>query len=651
MASYCRKFYKKKKQDTNFINISDIIDKIKEALMRKTLGFIIIAFFAFVAILLLRDVKGAFWTYQQTSDEYHQLQFEFSSPTLAQNSYILDRKGKTISEIRSMTNRILLASEEIPQLAKDLFIYTEDRNFYTHKGLDYIGTARAFLINLANADISQGGSTITQQLARGLYLSTDKTYERKIQEMYISSQLEKMLDKDEILTLYINEIYFGNGAYGLEAASRQYFNRSADQLSLAQLAFICAIPNNPTLYNPYINKENTLDRQKRMLEQLVEFHVITKKEYNQAIKEKIVLRKHKTIEKNPEYTTFVHHELKQLVASQMKFEKETTSKEKDALITKEVDTLLAKGIKIYTAYNADIQQTASQAFHAELDSLGIEGAMVVINHENYTIPAIIGGKKVGMFEFNRAYQSVRQPGSAIKPLLVYAPYIDTFGKTPNDMVDSNNVTIGNYSPKNYDGGQYGMVTLKTAMTYSYNTPAVRLLNETGVDTAFSYLKKFRWKHITSKDYYLSSALGAVGVTPLEITNAYTTFSHNGYYKPARAIRKVTDLEGNTLYKWEEKAKQVWSQQTNDYMNEMLQSVVKNGTARLAAGLPFENIGGKTGTTNDYKDLWMVGKGGTYTVGVWIGYDNPESMLGYINSRQPQIHIWRNTLANLAAIET
>lgn len=618
--------------------------------MRKSLGFILIIVFMFAAVFLLRDVKEAFTTYQQTSRAYHQLQFEFSSPTLEQNSYILDQQGKIISEIRNTTNRILLTSEEIPQLAKDLFIYTEDRNFYAHRGLDYIGTARALLINLKNDGISQGGSTITQQLARGLYLSNEKTYERKIQEMYISSQLEKMLEKEQILTLYINQIYFGNGAYGLEAASQQYFGRSANRLSLAELAFICAIPNNPTLYDPYENKKNTLERQKRMLKQLLEFHAITKDTYNQAIKEKIVLKEKKPIEKNPEYATFIHYELRQLVASQMEFEKGITTEEKDKQITNQVNKLLAQGVKIYTAYQDEIQQIANQSFHAELDFLDIEGAMVIINHENYTIPAIIGGKNIGKFEFSRAYQSVRQPGSAIKPLLVYAPYMDTFGKTPNDLVDANHVTIGNYSPKNYDGGEYGIVTLKTALTYSYNTPAVRLMNETGIDTSFSYLKKFGWKHITKNDYYLSSALGALGVTPLEITNAYTTFSHNGYYKPAHAIRKVTDLEGNTIYKWQEKSKRIWSQQTNTYMNEMLQSVVKNGTARLAAGLPYENIGGKTGTTNDYKDLWMVGKGGIYTVGVWIGYDTPASMLGYINGRQPQIHIWKNTLANLAALQ-
>lgn len=618
--------------------------------MRKFIGFTLIIALMFISIFLLRDVKSAFSTYQQTSNEYYQLQFEFSSPSLEQNSYILDRKGRVLSEIRNEFNRIILPAEKIPQLAKDLFIYTEDRNFYVHKGLDYIGTARALMVNLANDGINQGGSTITQQLARGLYLSNEKTYERKIQEMYVSSQLEQMLDKEEILTLYINQIYFGNGAYGLEAASQLYFNRSADKLSLGKLAFICAIPNNPTLYDPYKNKKNTLERQERMLKQLLDFHVISEKEYEQAVKEKIVVRKKQAVERNPEYSTFVHHEFKQLIASQMEFDEDITDDEKEQQISDKVDTLLKQGIKIYTAYEDEIQQTAYQAYHSELDPLEIEGAVVIINHENFTIPAIIGGKNVGKFEFSRAYQSLRQPGSSIKPLLVYAPYIDVFGKTPNDLVDSNNLTIGKYSPKNYDEGEYGMVTLKTALTHSYNTSAVRLMNETGVDASFSYVEKFNWKHLSPTDYYLSSALGAISVTPLEMTNAYTTFSHNGYYKPAHAIRKVTDLEGNTLYKWQEKSSYVWSEQTNTYMNEMLQNVVKNGTARAAAGLPFENVGGKTGTTNDYKDLWMIGKGGQYTVGVWIGYDEPASMLGYINSRQPQIHIWKNTLANLAVLQ-
>ena len=320
------------------------------------------------------------------------------------------------------------------------------------------------------------------------------------------------------------------------------------------------------------------------------------------------------------------------------------------IMQKIVDVLpLTQGIKIYTAYDENAQQVAETAFHNELDSLNVQGAVVIINHQNYTIPAIIGGKNVGKFEFNRAYQGERQPGSAIKPLLVYAPYLETFQATPYDTVDANNVCFGEYCPKNYGGGEYGIVTLKTAMTYSYNTPAVRLLNETGIDTAFSYLEPFQWTHITQDDRYLSAALGAVNVTPLEITNAYTTFSHNGYYKPAHAIRKVTDADGNLLFKWSEQATRVWSMRTNDYMNEMLQNVVKNGTARQAAGLQIDNIGGKTGTTNDVKDLWMVGKGGKYTIGVWVGYDQPASMEGYINARQPQIHIWRNTLSGLTAL--
>lgn len=617
--------------------------------MRKGLGFAFIFILMIIAVVQITSVKDAFQTFQQITKSYEDLQFEFSAPNLEQNSYILNRKGKILSEIYGNENRTILSDEEIPQIIKDLFIYTEDRNFYAHKGLDYIGTARAFFTNLSNQEISQGGSTITQQLARGLYLSNAKTYTRKIQEMFVSNQLEKNLSKEQILNLYINQIFFGNGAYGIEAASKQYLNKSAKNLSLAQAAFICAIPNNPTLYDPYENRDNTKKRQERMLEQLRNFHIIDQKEYEKACAEKIILKDRERIENNPEYASFVHYELKQLVASQMEFEKGLKPEEKDKRITAELENLLKSGIKIYTAYDENAQEIAYNAFHNELDNLDIEGALVVINHENYTIPAIVGGKNVGKFEFSRAYQGTRQTGSSIKPLLVYAPYIDVYHKTPYDLVDSNNVCFGNYCPKNYGEGEYGTVTLKTAMTYSYNTSAVRLLNETGIDTAFSYIKKFNWKNLTRDDYYLSAALGSVAVTPLEITNAYTTFSHNGYYKPARAIRKVTDLEGNVLYKWEDKSQRVWSQRTNDYMNEMLRNVVKSGTAQLAAGLPFENIGGKTGTTNDIKDLWMVGKGGNYTVGVWVGRDQPSSMEGYINGRQPQIHIWKNTLMNLATL--
>lgn len=617
--------------------------------MRKTIGFIIVFILMLIACVQLFQSKNAHDTLQQISNAYQNSEFSLAAPQLKQTSYILDKKGRILSEFSQGENRIALDSEEIPQIVKDLFVYTEDRNFYSHKGIDYIGTARAFFTNLANKNILQGGSTITQQLARGLYLSNIKTYERKIQEIYLSIELEKKLSKEQILTLYINQIFFGNGAYGIEAASQQYFNRSVKNLSLAQTAFICAIPNNPTLYDPYTHMEHTKERQERMLKQLLDYHIIDQNTYKNACEEKIVLKNRERIEKNAAYASFVHYELQELVASQMEFDKDLTKEEKETLVVKEVEKLLTQGIKIYTAYDENAQQVAETAFHNELDSLNVQGAVVIINHQNYTIPAIIGGKNVGKFEFNRAYQGERQPGSAIKPLLVYAPYLETFQATPYDTVDANNVCFGEYCPKNYGGGEYGIVTLKTAMTYSYNTPAVRLLNETGIDTAFSYLEPFQWTHITQDDRYLSAALGAVNVTPLEITNAYTTFSHNGYYKPAHAIRKVTDADGNLLFKWSEQATRVWSMRTNDYMNEMLQNVVKNGTARQAAGLQIDNIGGKTGTTNDVKDLWMVGKGGKYTIGVWVGYDQPASMEGYINARQPQIHIWRNTLSGLTAL--
>ena len=265
--------------------------------------------------------------------------------------------------------------------------------------------------------------------------------------------------------------------------------------------------------------EHTKERQERMLKQLLDYHIIDQNTYKNACEEKIVLKNRERIEKNAAYASFVHYELQELVASQMEFDKDLTKEEKETLVVKEVEKLLTQGIKIYTAYDENAQQVAETAFHNELDSLNVQGAVVIINHQNYTIPAIIGGKNVGKFEFNRAYQGERQPGSAIKPLLVYAPYLETFQVTPYDTVDANNVCFGEYCPKNYGGGEYGIVTLKTAMTYSYNTPAVRLLNETGIDTAFSYLEPFQWTHITQDDRYLSAALGAVNVTPLEITNA------------------------------------------------------------------------------------------------------------------------------------
>jgi penicillin-binding protein 4 len=570
---------------------------------------------------------------------------------LEQNSYIYDKNGKLISEIISNENRKIIPYENIPKHVIHSFIVMEDEHFYTHRGFDINGIARAIWVNAKNDSIEQGGSTISQQLARNLFLSNEKTYNRKLKELLYSYQLERKLSKEKILELYVNAIYFQNGIYGIETAAQFYFGKSVQQLSLAEITFLCAIPNNPTLYDPLKNYENTKKRQKLILAKLLEKGLITKVELQQAVKEqiKIQIKRNEHIDLYPDYVTYVHYELKELVSLQEGFHekiknaKNEAEKEKiERQLNEYVDHLLASGIKIYTGLDQNIQRIATQSLQRHLPEK-VEGAAVVVDHLSHQIAAIVGGKQYKKYTYHRGFQMYRQPGSAIKPLLVYGPFIEEFHASANTTISGNKFCKGGYCPENFTGKEYGTVSLRTALKYSYNTPAVRMLDKIGINRAFQYLQPFQFQKVNHQDHSLPSAIGGFtyGMTPLELTNAYTTFANNGTYQPARAIKKITDSKGNVLYQWNDKPSRVWSSRTNDIMRDLLRDVVTSGTAKKA-NFPSAYIGGKTGTTNDYKDLWFIGLTDRYTAGVWVGKDRPSS-IAYVSKQAPHLSIWKEIM--------
>ncbi|MEH7382792.1 transglycosylase domain-containing protein [Bacillus sp. JJ1533] len=568
---------------------------------------------------------------------------------LTQTSYMKDTTGNVISEIRHHENRIIIPAEEIPQIVKDLFITIEDQHFYEHVGFDISGIGRAALINLQNDSIDQGGSTITQQLARNLYLTNEKTYNRKLSELLYSYQLERTLTKEEILTLYINAIYFQNGAYGIETASQLYFNKSIKNATLAQIAFLCAIPNNPSLYNPVTHFSNTKDRQERILQSLVKAGTITAEEYEKAVQEPIELAMSEKIDLYPDYTTYIYHEFEKLIAEKEGFTEKLNSAADSEIedLRKRLDTkvkeVLESGIIVETALNSTVQTEAIQALKRHLPYDNVQGAAAVIDNRTNQIVAIVGGKNYEKFSFHRAFQAFRQPGSVIKPLLVYAPYFDQTGSSISQTVNANNYCKNGYCPRNYGGGQYGNVGLRTAFKYSYNTPAVRLLERTGIEHAFSYLDKLHFSNVVKEDHHLPAAIGGFtyGMSPLEMTNAFATFANNGQFIQARGITRVTDLQGNILYEWDEQPVAVWSESTNQKVRTLLEDVVKSGTGKPAY-FSSSYIGGKTGTTNDVKDLWFIGLTDHYTAGVWVGNDQNKS-ISYMESRKPQMVIWKDMM--------
>lgn len=568
----------------------------------------------------------------------------------SQNSYMYDRDGSLISEIVSNDeNRVFVTYDKIPDHVKELFLRSEDRNFYDHKGIDFMGVVRALASNVKNHGISQGASTITQQLSRNLYLSHERSFTRKFTELLYSYELERKFSKDEILESYLNTIYFSNGVYGVGSAANYYFDKPLSSLTLAQMAFISAIPNNPTLYDPLKQFKHTKKRQERLLGILEKDGVITKKQYKKAVKQKISLSLSEKKNLYPDYVTYANEEFTDLVSDQEGFTKRLKKAKTDGAkkaiqkeLSEKVSALLQDGVKIYTALDPSLQQRAVYQLNAQLPYQGVEGGSAVINHETHQIVALAGGKNYKKFDFNYAYQAQRQPGSAIKPLLDYGPYIDQTGATASSKISAGKFCSSGYCPQNYSHKTYGTVTLETAFKNSYNTPAIRMLDTVGVKKGFSYLEKFSFEHIVADDYRLPSALGGFtkGFSPLEITDAYTVFGNQGAYTQSHSITKVTDLNGKTLYKWKESPKQVYSQRTNDTMRKLLASVVKSGTGKKA-NFSSPYIGGKTGTSNDYKDIWFVGLTDQYTMGVWVGRDR--GTVESIYSSSPHLRIWKNTM--------
>lgn len=618
-------------------------------LLRTSTGFFLILLFI---IIFSFSFIGVTSEYQQVEslDEMLDKSITLDDFSVSSNSYMYDTTGNIISEIYSENNRIYLPYQQIPVKFVEAVIATEDRQFFSHKGFDMNGMTRALFVNAAKQGIKQGGSTITQQLVRNIYLNNERTYNRKLTEFLYAYQLEKIISKEEILELYLNIIYFQNGVYGIEAASNFYFSRSVEDLSIAEIAFLSAIPNNPSLYNPFTNVNNTHQRKEWILTKMLEMSYISEEQFTAATSEQIELTPNNKIDTYPAYVTYIHYELEQLIGEKEglneKINNATTAEEENIykLLRKQrTEELLSSGVHIFTSLQPEKQKKINSVLRQHLPEKNIQGTAVVIDHSNHSIVAISAGKDYQKFDFHRGFQAYRQPGSAIKPLLVYAPYLAEKGASPSSTISAAPFCKNGYCPENYGGTVYGNVRIDTALKYSYNTSAVRMLDKIGVSKGFSYMEQLGLSKIVSQDYRLPAALGGLtyGVTPLEITQAYTIFSNDGKFQKARGIEKVVNRDGEIIYEWSKIASEVWDKNTNEKMRLLLTKVVREGTGKKAY-FTSNYIGGKTGTTNDFHDLWFIGLNDKYTTGVWIGHDKPQS-LAPINSRGPHLLIWREIM--------
>lgn len=604
--------------------------------MKQIVGYLLII----CCFPILTMIGKQIWKEVDTAQVYEekiQQQIELPEITNQLPITMLDTNGNVFNE-EYVEWRQPLQLEDIPDVVKQVYLLSEDKEFFNHIGFNLSAITRAVVVNSSEQSNEQGGSTITQQLVRMRYLSEEKTYERKLTELFYAYHLEQMYDKETILEMYLNEIYFGNQVYGIGAAATYYFQKPLAELSIAQMAFIAAIPNNPSLYNPLKNFDKTKARQERLIDLLSDNNIITSEEASQFKAEKITLLVKEKIQQHPAYSTYVLNELKSLIANNEGLEEQlhTQTAEEKAKVEEQIDSklqqLLQSGVIIHTALDPIKQREDEQRIDSILGAGELQASAVVIENKTREIVSLYAGKHYKKYDFNRAFQAVRQPGSSFKPLIVYAPLFETTDYTPKSIVSGGLYCIGNFCPQNYGGGVYGNVSISNAFRNSYNTSALRLFHLIGLETGFRYIDRLHFESIVQEDRTYAAGLGGLtyGVTTLEMADAYSSFI-DGSYERAHSIRKVTDLNGNEIYSWKNESETIWSPHTVNYIRSLLNDVVTSGTGK-GISINSSYVGAKTGTTNDYKDFWLAGLTNEYTAAVWIGYDIPRTMQSMENDK-------------------
>lgn len=642
----------------------------KKKTKKKYRGFWIFIRVQVVLILLVLGAIAYYFlggyaiTVKELSTEAKKLVRESTEDTFRaiQTGVLYDASGTQIALLKGEKDVYYLDSDEIPLEVKMAIISIEDKKFYRHKGIDYKAIIRAAWAMVRNGEVTQGGSTITQQLARTVFLNNNKTWQRKMEEIFIATGLEKKYSKSKLLEFYLNNIYFGNGYYGIQAASRGYFNRDVDELNLTEIAFLCAIPNNPTLYDPVTNYGNTIKRRNRILDNMVEDGSITEAAGALAKAEEVTLdRPAKT--KNNYVETYAYYCAVRALMELQGFtfqtdfatteERDTYEKDYQELYDTCERALYTAGYRIYTSIDLNMQTMLQQAVDEELaeyteqNEEGIytmQGAAVCLDNQSGLVKAVVGGRsqEYNGYTLNRAYQSYRQPGSAIKPLIVYTPLFER-EYTPDSIVVDEPIEDG---PENASGVYKGAVTIRYAVEQSINTVAWKLLEELEPSVGLSYLKEMNFSKLSKDDERPGAALGGLttGVSPVEMAAGYATLENDGRYRRPSCIEKILDADGNEVYRYSQEEKQVYKENAARTMTNVLEGVLTEGTA---AGFSLEETAsaGKTGTTNYRKDGWFVGYTKYYTTSVWVGYDIPQEIPALTGGGYPA-EIWYSYMKEL-----
>ena len=555
-----------------------------------------------------------------------------------QMATIIYDKNNNVVDTLSVEAREVVKLEDVSPFVKDAFLAIEDKQFYSHHGLNFKGIARAVITTFLKGRATQGGSSITQQLAKNAFLTPEKTFSRKVKEAILTYQIERTYTKDEILERYLNEIYYGSGSYGIKNAAEQYFRKDVKDLNVAEAALLAGIPNRPTKYDPNRNLENALHRQKIILKEMYTDGRITKEQYDEALAYKFELENEDNIKNVPANTSIIYN-------------KRTKTTYKNPELTTIVEDYLAEiydeeqiytsGLKIYTTIDLDYQKVAKETFNSYpyFKNKEINGAMITLDPFTGGIVSIVGGKNFKAGNFDRATMARRQLGSSFKPF-VYLEALQN-GFDPYSVVVNDFVAFGKWAPKNFDGRYTYNSTLVNSLNLSLNVPAVKLLDAITVE-AFKEALGDNIK-LSSEVKDLTAALGSVDSTPVNVAANFSIFVNGGYIVKPNIIREIRDNQDILIYVAEIEKTKVFDSVDTSVITAMLKTVVSNGTASKArvvdkTGKPIQQ-GGKTGTTNEHRTAWFVGITPEYVTACYIGRDDNKPMYGKMTGGSAVAPMW------------
>jgi penicillin-binding protein 1A len=543
---------------------------------------------------------------------------------------IYDDNDELITELH-VERRIFVPLAHIPQALRDAVIATEDKRFYYHWGVDPIGIARATVQNYRRGRLVEGGSTITQQLTKVLFLTPDKSMERKLKEAVLALELERRYTKDRILEMYLNQVYFGHGAYGVEAAARTYYGKSVAELNVREAALLAGLPRAPTTYSPFEHAEAAKRRREVVLRRLVEYGALKDAEGKRLARADLGL-----IPPERRRTTGQYF---------LEYVQQTLEAKYGA------DLVFKGGLNVYTTLSPTMQLAAEQSLRDGLKALEgrtgkgrpgehPEGAIVTVEPHSGYVRAMVGGYDFFRSEFNRAVQARRQPGSAFKPF-IYIAALES-GLTPATRVEDEPVSYAvgpngqAWKPENYDRKFRGSTTLQQALEESVNVVTVKIQERVGLNRTIQVARRFGIS--SPMDLNLSLALGTSDMTLIELTSAYGALANQGQWLPPTTIRYVTDPQGKLLEEHLPEPREAVSPEMAFVITHMLRGVVERGTGQAAKGLG-RPVAAKTGTTNDYSNAWFIGYTPRLATGVWVGYDRPRSLGKDETGSRVAVPIW------------